>query len=853
MQTTGTWTPSTATRRFDRFELRPSERMLLSDGTPVAIGARAFDLLVALSDRPGSLVTKDDLLGTVWRGLVVEENNLQVQISTLRKILGHTALATIPGRGYRFNLPVARSDADRAPPDPAPGARGDEDIATGRRSNLPPRLPTLYGRDGDIAAVTALVRRHAVVTITGAGGIGKTRVAQAVARQLMDETPAAFGDGIWWVELAALTDGGLVPSAVAEAMDTGIEGERPTAHALQAHLAGKRALLVLDNCEHLADAVAAMIERLTAAAPALGVLVTSQETIKASDEHVYRLGGLAVDDGTGRDTESGAMALFAARAHAADPRFALTEANRPAVAEICRRLDGIPLAIELAAARLPLLGVEGLRARLHERFNLLTGGARVVLRRHQTLRATLEWSHALLTADEQAVFRRLGVFAGGFTLEAAQSVASDDRIDPWMTLDHLGALVDKSLVLAEGDDVPRYRMLETTRAYALERLVEAGEMQSTLRRHAHAMLALLEPYERNDWSWRATGGIEVAARLELDNMRAALEWAQSARDGPLAIALAGVSYSVWWSSFHLAEGLGRCLALRRFIDDGVSKADAARFWLTIAEIGVYSIRRESYEAGVRAARLYRELGDAQRTFDALAFAAVQGTRFGTLDDMKAMIDESARIEQPDWPARQRAKLQFARCFWFARQQRYADALACAERQVAICREAGVEAAALYATSNVALMEVLVGRPRDAIEHSRAATARLATLGMDGGAGHLYFGELVAWLMLERVDEALAAARNAHPRLVREGDQHRLLLPLALAHALRGHLDTATRIAAYDRAAQARSGENPSVHGPPLEARLEAILKTGLSADARKRVDAQGAALTEDEAFRLALS
>ena len=228
--------------------------------------------------------------------------------------------------------------------------------------------------------------------------------------------------------------------------------------------------------------------------------------------------------------------------------------------EICRRLDGIPLAIELAAARLPLLGVEGLRARLHERFNLLTGGARVVLRRHQTLRATLEWSHALLTPDEQTVFRRLGVFAGGFTLEAAQHVASDERIDPWTTLDHLGALVDKSLVLAEGDPIPRYRMLETTRAYALERLAEAGEMQATLRRHAHAMLALLEPFEEYEWRWRASGGTEPAAKAELDNLRAALEWADTAGEGPLAVALAGVSYSVWWSSSMLAEGLARCLA-----------------------------------------------------------------------------------------------------------------------------------------------------------------------------------------------------------------------------------------------------------------------------------------------------
>ena len=336
-----------------------------------------------------------------------------------------------------------------------------------------------------------------------------------------------------------------------------VAGDRPTAAVLRSQLASQRALLVLDNCEHLADAVAALVDTVTAGASRVSILVTSQETLRAVDEHVYRLGPLAVPAAADTKTalQSGAVELFQARAQAVDPRFTLTAANLPAVVEICLRLDGIPLAIELAAARLPLLGVEGLRARLHERFNVLTGGARMVLRRHQTLRATLEWSHALLTRDEQTVFRRLAVFAGGFTLEAAQHVASDEGIDPWIALDHLGALVDKSLVLAEGDPIPRYRMLETTRAYGLERLAEAGETQAALRRHAEAVLALLEPFETDDWQWRATGSTVPAARVELDNLRAALDWADTAADGrELVVALAGVSYSVWWSSAHHGGG-----------------------------------------------------------------------------------------------------------------------------------------------------------------------------------------------------------------------------------------------------------------------------------------------------------
>jgi predicted ATPase/DNA-binding winged helix-turn-helix (wHTH) protein len=850
-------TSTSARRRFGRFELVPHERLLLADGAPVALGARAFDLLIALADRPGTLMTKDQLLATVWAGVVVEENNLQVQISTLRKILGHSAVVTIPGRGYRFNLPVSSSDAgvtpsvehQRGAADPS-----DESRTSVARTNLPLRLPSLYGRTEDIAAIAMLLREHAVVTITGAGGIGKTRVAQAVAQRIaMDET-SAYPDGVWWVELAALTDPALVPSAVAQSMGIMMAGERPTAVALRSQIGAQRSLLVVDNCEHLAEAVAAFVESVMAGAPRLSVLLTSQETLKTTDEHVYRLGGLKTPDGTDVATalQSGAVELFVARARAADPRFMLTAANLPPVIEICRRLDGIPLAIELAAARLPLLGIEGLRARLHERFNLLTGGARVVLRRHQTLRATLEWSHALLTPDEQTVFRRLGVFAGGFTLESAQHVASDERIDEWTLLDHLGALVDKSLVLAEGDPIPRYRMLETARAYALERLADVDEMQATLRRHAHAVLTLLEPFEQYEWRWRADGAFVPAAKLEIDNLRAALEWTDAVGDGELAIALGGVSHSVWLSASLLAEGLARILALRKYVASEVATPVAGRFWLTIAKLGVYSIKREGYDAAVRAASLYRELGDEQRWFEALTFAAVQGTRFATVATMQAQLEEAAALQRAEWPARQRAKLQFARCFLFARQHRFEEALGAAETQASICRDGGAEVAALFAMSNVTLMQSMLGHTREALEHARSAIEALHALGADAGAGHLYFSEMIALLVLDRTGEALVAARNAYPRLMREGDHYRILLPLVLLNALQGRLEVAARVAGFDATVRSRSGENETIWAPLLHPRVDALLSAGLSRGERARLAAEGAALSDEAAFKLAL-
>ena len=848
---------ATPARRFGRFELRPGERALLADGAPVALGARAFDVLVALTERPGSLVTKDDLLATVWRGVVVEENNLQVQVSTLRKILGQSALATIPGRGYRFNLSVAVADA--ATPEPV-AARQDaassasiDASAAHPRGNLPARTPRLYGRAEDIDAIVELLSQHPVVTITGPGGIGKTQVAHAAASRLASERAADYPDGVWWVELAALTDGALVPTAAAQTMGVRLPGDRPTALVLRSQLATQRALLVLDNCEHLADAVAAFVDIVTAGASRVAILVTSQETLRAADEHVYRLGPLAVPGAADTEAASryGALQLFEARAQAVDPRFTLNASNLPAAIEICRRLDGIPLAIELAAARLPLLGAEGLRARLDERFNLLTAGSRVVLRRHQTLRATLEWSHSLLTADERTVFRRLAVFAGGFTLEAAQHVASDERIDRWIALDHLGALVDKSLVLAEGDPIPRYRMLETTRAYGLERLAESGETQQALLRHAQALLAILEAFDRDEWQWRARGDRVPAARAELDNLRAALDWAGStAESQAVAIELAGVSYCVWWSSYDMAEGLARCLELRDFVDDAVPMPVAARFWDATGKLALYSFRREGYDAAVRAARLHRELGNDQRCFDALIFATVQGARFATVAEMEGWIAEAAQLERPEWPARQRASLQFARCWWFARQGRLEDALAAAQRQFAICRDGDAEVAAQFSVSNITIMELLLGRWEDALAHARAAIERLHALGADAGAGHLYQNEMIAHMMLGRLDEAWVAARSAYPRLLGEGDEYRMLLSLALLNAREGRLDVATRIVGFDSALGERIGDAVNIFGAMYRNELDPLLAR-LSPDERAQLAAEGAALSDEDVFRLA--
>jgi predicted ATPase/DNA-binding winged helix-turn-helix (wHTH) protein len=864
--------------RFGRFELHPAERRLLADDKVVALGARAFDLLVVLVARAGHLVSKNELLTLVWSGLVVEENNLQVQISALRKLLGPNAVATIPGRGYRFEMPVevvadaaatasARSATDGAATtvESAQRAADARDQQLRREAaggavlpqraptNLASRLASLYGRADDLSAVRSLVQQHTVVTIAGAGGIGKTRVAQAVAAELAAEHAPDYPDGVWWIELAPLAAGAHVASAVARMVGTQLGADRPPLDTLAAVMAPKRLLLVLDNCEHVADAVAALVDAVCAAAPGVRILATSQETLKTGDEHVYRLGALAVpaggDHADARD--SGAVALFAARAEAVDPRFVLTAENTPAIVEICRRLDGIPLAIELAAARLPLLGVEGLRARLDERFSVLTAGSRMVLRRHQTLRAALEWSHGLLTPDQQTVFRRLGVFAGSFTLEAAQHVAQGGAIDEWSALDHLGGLIDKSLVLAEGDPIPRYRLLETARAYALERLAEAGETSPVMRRHAEALLRLVTGFDAEDLAAPTTVDGLRAAAAEVDNLRAALTWAaRPDGDGDLAVGLIAHSYRVWRGSGSVSEGLDRGLALRGKLRDGLSPGLVARFWLGIANLGLYTSRRDAYDAARRAADAFRALDEPLLLFDALVRTAIQGVRFGSIEDMGAAIAEAERLVRPDSPAMLLVRLEFARSRWFARQGRMEESLAAAERQCAIARDSGHELSALYGISNVVAAQIELGDTELGLTRARQAIARLEELGASVGSGHLWLGVAMGEALLGNVDTALAACRTAYTLLLTEADQLRIFPMCALCAALQGRFDDAARVYGFVDAVVERAGSLPESHWRRVRDRVDSLLAAKLSPEGRAQLAAEGAATREEDVFRM---
>ncbi|MGE0714641.1 MAG: winged helix-turn-helix domain-containing protein, partial [Alphaproteobacteria bacterium] len=379
--------PASRTLAFGPFRLMPARQLLLDGDVPVRLGSRALDILVALAERQGELVGKDELAARVWPGTIVGEASLRVHVSALRKALGDAQsgeryIANVPGRGYRFVAPVQVTEAE------TPAAPVAESATA---HNLPAPTSRLVGRDDVVRAVTEQIAERRFVTIVGAGGIGKTTVAVAAAGALIGHYP----DGVWFVDLARVTDPGHVASAIAAELGVPVVSD-VALPGLVAHLAGRRTLLLLDSCEHVVDAAAAVAEAVLAGADRVHILATSREALRATGEHVHRLAPLAAPenfDGITPDALLGfpAAQLFTERASAEDDGFALTVANAPLVGEICRRLDGIALAIELAAARVAVFGVAGLAARLDDRMRLLTSGRRVAVPRHRTLRATLDW------------------------------------------------------------------------------------------------------------------------------------------------------------------------------------------------------------------------------------------------------------------------------------------------------------------------------------------------------------------------------------------------------------------------------------------------------------------------------
>ena len=724
-----------------------------------------------------------------------------------------------------------------------------------RPTNLPRQPTALIGRDAELERLRTLLSQNPLVTVTGTGGVGKTRIALEVGTRLLDRFP----DGAWLVELAAISDATLVPGAVTTALHIDTSSAKTPLDAMVSRLKTQDLLLLLDNCEHVIDAVAAMVETLIAAAPKVRVLISSQEPLGIAGEQIFRLPSLAVPKEAHVRSEealqAGAIQLFDARAKAADPRFELDDRNASTVAAICRRLDGIPLAIEMAAARAPMLGVDRLAQKLDERFRVLTGGRRTALPRQQTLRAALDWSYGLLSERERRVLRRLSIFAGGFTLDGAGRVAGDDAIDEFEVIDLLSHLVSRSLVVADTDENAgtRYRLLETTRAYALEKLAEASESAETERRHA---MFMRDVFERAYSRWHMVPDAEWrnAYLPERDNLRSALDWAFGTHgDKAMGIELAGWSHEMWFQLSLDAEGRQRMEAMAAHVDDTLSPASLGRFWKAFGRFWSNIAPARTSEARWRAAALFRsanlpvELGEMLVGYAAVLPPGANNDAQNALAEAWPLIERAGR---PRVLAEYDSACAMRVCF-----SNPALAREHFESALRHFRSAGAERSALGIANNLADctwgtgdLDAAIASMRDAIALIRKSPASAkSALGL--GLGNL------AGVLTERgdLDAALGAMSEAIPLISEIGWFYRFGDHFGLRLAKAGHVEAAARLLGYVDGEHARFARHRLHNEARARASLLRILNEAMSPAELAQRMAEGATLNEDEAARLALT
>lgn len=535
---------------FGPYRVYPGQRLVMEADQPLRLSRRAMDILLILLEHAGNVVSKQQLIARVWPDTVVEDINLRVHMAALRKALGdgqagQRYIITVAQRGYSF---VAAHSLEQVGQPPAPAG------CASSRHNLPVRRTRLIGRQTLIDHLMQQLPRQRFITLVGPGGIGKTTVALRLAEQMIGR----YRDGIRLLDLAPINCPLMINGHLATLLELALHDDTAL-DGLADYLRERHMLLVIDNCEHLLDAIAQLSEHILRSAPHVHILATSRESLRAEGEFVQRLESLdcpppiAVLDRAQAMTFS-ALQLFVERAAASHDSFELTDAELPLLIDICQRLDGIPLAIELAAAQAGRFGLPGLLAQLQGSFRVLTRPGQVPLARHKTLRATLDWSFELLNACEKTCLRRLSVFRGGFTLESAAAVIVGEHIEPDEVLGSITQLVAKSLLNVEvGDEDVYYRLLDTTRHYALEKLGQTADLPATRERHAERCLALMQQAQ-DAWETTSTAlWLERHGRA-LEDIRAALDWGLHGQ-GPqmLAIRLAATSTPLWQELSLLKE------------------------------------------------------------------------------------------------------------------------------------------------------------------------------------------------------------------------------------------------------------------------------------------------------------
>ena len=707
-----------------------------------------------------------------------------------------------------------------------------------RITNLPRRLGSLIGRDREIAATTELLSHTALVSIVGPGGVGKTRVAIETGLRALPD----LEDGAWLVELATVADPDLVAVAVARAMSIELPAAQHPVSALVERLRGRRCLIVLDSCEHVIDAVATLAEGVLDRAAGVKLLATSQESLGVEGERTFRIPTLS---------EADAAALFVERARGADANFKVGRKSEETVAAICARLDGVPLAIEMAAARAPSLGCEGVLQRLDDRFRVLTGGRRTAMPRHRTLLATLDWSYDLLSEHDAAVFRRLGVFSGGFTLDAAANVASDGAIDSFEVIDSLSNLVAKSLVVADTDNNrTRYRLLQTTLAYALEKLAKSGETNATRKRHAEWHDDFTKPLWAEFVGQASDDELATRYNIELPNIEAALDWAFSADgDAEVGLSLLARAQTLWDapSLTHRIEtavpfiGPRTPALIRALLFSG-----RAHGWMMLKPA-------RALEVVDAAIDTMRPIGDPVFLCNALGSKGFALWFTGQFDAAQAVSDEAQAIAATIPPSRILARSRGLAASLLMREGKPKAAQALLYANADELRAFGADGLANFWQS----IGMRFAPPDDEdadIEEWRALLARIKPTDVSAAATAASVANELAFRLARRgqpgdFDEARRATRNLM-KVSATSLLYRYFLPMAIVAIKSDRAPDAARIMGYADSRRTASGEVTLSQGEFDE--VWALLRDALPESERTALVAQGARLDHDDAMRIAL-
>ena len=724
-------------------------------------------------------------------------------------------------------------------------------------NNLPLQLKSFVGREKQIAEISALMAKHRLVTLVGSAGVGKTRTSLQVAAGLLDGS----ADGVWFIELAPLSSGDYIPSTVAQLLGITPPSEGDPIENLARALKAKRALLVFDNCEHLIEPAGRVISAILRECSKVRILASSRQGLGIEGEETYRMPSLdvplAADRlGASQAINSAAIALFVERALSADKTFTLTDENSPVVADICRRLDGIPFAIELAASRVKMLSPRQLRERLDQRFRVLTGGSRDVLPRQQTLRALIDWSHDLLDARERVLFRRLGIFVNGFTLEGAVA-AGGGEIDQLDVLDALASLVDKSLVLAESEgDSLRYRLLESTRVYALEKLSDAGERELLGTRHLQYLRErFAEIWAQTDRSGRTHELVEAFA-AELEDARFALDGALERADTIAGGALlADIGGTGSWSNLGLdAEGMTRCERYIASLPTAESRLLARLSGALALLLTISGQRLRAFEIATEAVAHARTSGDPQTIAWALWHYGNAATRLDMFGDADAALAEAEAFHATS--ASLHLGLLYVRALSSTRRGDLESAARMHEQLRKAHHSYGNAHGERIAAGNLAEIEHARGRTQLAIsifeemlpalradrDRGRLATALNNLANYRAAEGDLREAVLAAREAIE-----LQAATDPDDAYVGIGIEN-----LALVAAVRGDASRAAVLEGYANAALQRQGIEREFTETTSYNRLAALLREGVAPDELARLTAEGAALTPEAAIALAL-